>query len=353
MIRPVWGIVMVGMLGMVGCMNDQPAAIDDTAADGLNPSAGTNATRIPLTDSPTGLYYTFKRGLYNGSNAVPVRHDADGMVAARRIQPLDASGAPAANGRIVILSIGMSNATQEFCGKHSLGGVCNSWTLAGRAMADPQKSPAVVLVNGADGGQTASLWESPSAVNYPRLDTVLAAQGVTAKQVQVIWLKVVNIQPSVPLPSASADAYRLERSMGNILRTLKIVYPHLQQVFFMSRIYAGYTTTTNHPEPYAYESGFAAKWTIEAQIRQMLNGTVDPLAGNLDHRTVVPWIAWGPYLWANGTNPRGDGLTWIRSEFETDGFHPSQTGETKIGQYLFDFFTQSKYTSCWYHGTAC
>ena len=83
------------------------------------------------------------------------------------------------------------------------------------------------------------------------------------------------------------------------------------------------------------------------------SGTVDPIAGNLDHRTVAPWIAWGPYMWANGTKPRSDGLTWIRSEFEVDGFHPSTSGETKIGQILLDFFTLSRHTGCWYHGTAC
>lgn len=331
----------------LGCADNQPLE------PGFSGAGVTAATKVPLTDSPTGLYYTFKRGLYNGVNTMPARHDTDGIAAARRIQPLDSSGAPAANGKIVLLSIGMSSASQEFCGKHSTGGVCKSWTFAGRAMPDPQRSPAVVIVNGADGGQEARLWESPTAANYPRVQAQLSAQGVTPQQVQVIWLKVVNISPTVALPSTSADAFNLERSMGKILRALKVVYPNLQQVFLMSRIYGGYTTLSNNPEPYAYESGFAAKWVIEAQIRQMMNGTIDSESGDLNHGSVAPWIAWGPYLWASGTKARLDGLKWIRSEFEPDGFHPSQTGETKIGLHLFNFFTQSKFTSCWYRGTAC
>ena len=341
----VWAATIVLTLG---CTEDQ--SLDpDMSATGINAPP----QRIPLTDSPSGRYYTWKRGLYNGSNTMPARHDADGIAAARRIRPLDASGAPAANGKIVLLSIGMSSASQEFCGRHSTGGVCNSWTFAGRAMSDPNKSPAVVIVNGADGGQEASLWESPSAANYVRVEGELAAQGVTPQQVQAIWLKMVNISPTVALPSASADAFDLKRSFGNILRTLRVIYPNLQQVFFMSRIYGGYTTLSNNPEPYAYENGFAAKWTIEAQVRQMMNGTVDPVAGNLDHGSIAPWVAWGPYLWANGTRKRLDGLSWVRSEFEPDGFHPSQSGEAKIGQHLFNYFTQSRHTSCWYRGVSC
>lgn len=342
------GISAASIIFVLACAENQPLE------PGFSQTGIAAAlTKVPLTDTPTGLYYTFKRGLYNGGNTMPTRHDADGIAAARRIQRLDASGAPAANGKIVLLSIGMSSALQEFCGKHSTGGVCNSWTFGGRAIPDPQKLPAVIIVNGADGAQAASLWESPSAVNYTRVRGELAAQGATDQQVQAIWLKVVNISPTVALPSASADAYNLERSIGNILRTLKVVYPNLQQVFLMSRIYAGYTTLSNNPEPYAYESGFAVKWAIQAQIKQMMHGIVDPIAGNLDHGTVAPWIAWGPYLWANGTKPRQDGLTWIRSEFEPDGFHPSQSGETKVGLHLFNFFAQSKFTGCWYHGTAC
>jgi hypothetical protein len=100
-----------------------------------------------------------------------------------------------------------------------------------------------------------------------------------------------------------------------------------------------------NPEPYAYEYGFSVKWAIQSQVDQMRNGKVDPIAGDLDYKKgVAPWIAWGPYLWADGTVPRSDGLTWKPSEFQDDGTHPNKDGVNKVGHMLMDFFENSPYT---------
>jgi len=74
--------------------------------------------------------------------------------------------------------------------------------------------------------------------------------------------------------------------MGTIVRVLKTRYPNMKQVFFSSRIYGGYGGGLN-PEPEAYESGFAVKWLIQAQIRQMESGGVvqDARAGDLNLNT--------------------------------------------------------------------
>ena len=93
-----------------------------------------------------------------------------------------------------------------------------------------------------------------------------------------------------------------------------------------------------NPEPYAYESGFAAKWVIEAQIDQMRGGPPDPRAGDLDYATGPgTWIAWAAYLWADGPNPRSDGLTWQPGDLAADGTHPSASGRAKVGTLLHGF----------------
>ena len=306
----------------------------------------------PLTDMGGQTYLGFPGGLYqNGTNAPPADHASAGAARAAMVVPLDASGNAAASGKIVLLSIGMSNTTQEFC---SSGGLtpCASWSFVGQAAADASVNHAtLVLVNGARSGQTAATWDFPSDSNYDRVrDTDLANAGATERQVQVAWVKVANPGPAVSLPSASADAYTLETQMGNIVRALKTRYVNLQLVYFSSRIYAGYATSTLNPEPYAYESGLAVKWLVQAQIDQMRNGgtIVDARAGNLNIAIGAPWIAWGPYLWANGAMPRSDGLTWLAADLQSDGTHPSQSGQAKVGAQLLSFFKTAPTARGWF-----
>ena len=180
-----------------------------------------------------------------------------------------------------------------------------------RAAADPAVNhTTLAIVDGAAGGQTAGTWDEPTDANYDRVrDTRLTPRGLTEAQVQVAWVKVANSQPTSSLPASNSDAYRLVTQTGNILRALKSRYKNIRQVYLSSRISAAYASTTLNPEPYAYESGFAAKWVIEAQIQEMRAGRVDPLAGNIDYRGGgAPWVGWGAYLWADGANPRSDGL---------------------------------------------
>ena len=242
----------------------------------------------------------------------------------------------------------MSNTTQEFCSQSSAA-PCDSWTFTGQAEVDANVNQSTLtIVNGAIGGQSSSDWESPTNSNYDRIrDTRLAPRGLSEAQVQVVWLKTANPGPTRSLPGQDADAFKLVRQMGNIVRALKARYPNLTQVFISSRIYAGFASTTLNPEPYAYESGFAVKWVIEAQIDQMATGTVDPLAGDLDLGS-QPWLAWAAYLWAAGTTPRADGLTWVPDDFQSDGTHPGQAAEEKVGTRLLEFFKSSPYTETWF-----
>lgn len=306
----------------------------------------------PLSDLAGGSYLGFAGGLYPGSSTLPAGHRAGGLPLAQAVVPRDTTGAPAAGGSWVLMSIGMSNTTQEWCAT-LYDDPCTSWSFTGQASADPAvRHTGLRIVNGAKGKQSATTWLNTSDVNYIRIrDSVLTPLGLSEKQVQVIWLKVVDEFPATSLPSASADAFVLLGRLGQIVRTLKSRYPNLQLVFLSSRTYGGYSLGLINPEPYAFESGLAVKWLVAAQMAQMASGggAVDARAGNLNYTTgVAPWVGWGPYLWAHGSTPRQDGYSWPAGDSEPDGVHPSQAGETKVGSALLSFFKASPLAKCWF-----
>jgi hypothetical protein len=302
-------------------------------------------TFLPITDMGARTYLGFGGGLYpDAQNVMPQVHAVRGREASARIRPRTSTGTVSASGRYVLLSVGMSNTTQEFTSFQTVA--------AGDAQVNHS---TLTLIDGAAGGRTAEFWMSAASSDYDRVrDTRLIPAGLGEAQVQIVWLKVANPGPTVRLPAANADAFRLLEQMGAIVRALKVRYPNMQQVFVSSRIYAGFASTTLNPEPYAFESGLAVKWLIEAQITQMRDGTVHPRAGDLDSRTVAPWIAWGPYLWADGTTARSDGFTWTVADFATDGTHPSNAGRAKVAQQLVTFLKASEQSRCWFlAGQSC
>lgn len=337
--RACWLLV----LASVAC-----TSASSTAGPGTTTRPDT--TKVPLTDLATGTYRGFQGGLYpNGSSAMPEAHATLGATFARNIRPLNAVGQADANGKIVFLSVGMSNVTQEFCGAGPTA--CQSFSFVGQALADPAvERTRLVIVDGAQGGKVIPDWDQVTDATYTTVrDTRLAPLGVTEAQVQAVWLKQATPGPTTSLPAANADAYTITAGLGTLVRTLKVRYPNLQIVFLSSRIYAGYAQSgTLNPEPFAYETGFAVKWLIEAQIRQGASGAPDALAGDLRPGVAAAWLTWGPYLWANGTTPRSDGLTWLASDFAADNTHPNTGARQKVGAMLLSFMKTSPHASCWF-----
>lgn len=310
---------MTRALVTIAAMLLATAAVATVPAAAANCAATTTGS-VPLPALGRATYKGEQGGLYRGgTNEPPTAYAAAGRQAAAAIVARDATGAPSESGKAVLLSIGMSNTTQEFSRFVTI------------AKADAVRDAQVVVVDGAQGGQDARVWADPKARTWTLADDRLRAAGVTAAQVQAVWIKQAVAQPKGDFATSSGE---LERMLDAIVRNAAARYPNIAQVFLSSRTYAGYAITTLNPEPYAYESAFAVKRLVDRSVQSP------------DAR---PWIGWGPYLWADGATARADGLTWTCADVADDGVHPSAAGQAKVAQQLQAFFNGSEFTG-WYRG---
>lgn len=305
---------------------------------GLTPPAYGKACSItsigltPLTDLGAGQYLGHVGGLYpGGSNEVPAEHLDLGLDLAAGVEPLDALGSPDGGGVIGVISIGVSNTSREF----------------GRfieiASVDPGINPQIVFVNGAQGGQALEEWSvGPEAGPWSGLTVDVAGAGITPEQVQVAWVKLPSQDRGTPdVDEADAEVDQL----ANVIRIAKDKFPNLRLAYVSSRIYAGYAGGPRS-EPGAYQNGFAVRMLVERQIEGDPQLNADPDVGQVS----APWLAWGPYMWADGVVPRSDGLVWECDDFDEDGLHPASEGSDKAAELLMQHFSTHATTTGWFLG---
>ncbi len=332
-----------------------------------------NAT--PLIDlSPSKLYLNRFAGLlYASSNTPTGLQDAIARNGAAAIVPLNANGQPSRSGAIGVVAIGMSNWTGEICvgsnTKVSPARGCAPDTFMDqiqKAQAAGTINPALIIVDCAQAGQDANAWANPGSSAWATcLNRRLVSAGITAQQVEAVLWKDGDITPafhglsslaSLPgLACSSADTLGIdacyyEMKTGAAARLIYANFSSVRLLFLQSRTYGGYANlagSDENPEPYANEYGFATKWLIQAQNNQLNGGGIDPVAGDLSLQQ-APVMIWGPYLWASGTEPRSDGLVWLRSDFQSDGTHTTQSGWTKVSDMLMNFYTTSPYAAPWF-----
>ena len=290
----------------------------------------------PLTDMERDeKYHGFAGGLYpDGKNERPPAHEAAGLALAKQIRPLDADGKPIPEGKIVFLSVGMSNTSQAFTAFREV------------AKSEQDLNPRLVLVNGAQGGMTAAAIQDPDdnrrGTEYWKVvNNRLQAAGVTPAQVQAVWIKQADAGPSQGFPKY---AQTLHAELGKIVQILPRRFPNVKLVYISNRTYAGWAKTRLNPEPYAFESGFAVKWLIEQQLMGDAALNYDPAKGPVK----APWVSWGPNLWANGSTPRADGFRYAESDFAQDGTHESRSGQQKVAGLLLQFFKTDTTTRAWF-----
>lgn len=286
----------------------------------------------PLTEmTAEDRYKGEDGGLYgSGRNELPESLSAAAEKVTAKIKPLDAAGNPADDGKIGLVSISMSNATQEFSRFKKL------------AAADAQKSPLVSVVDCAQGGQTMARWADPKAACWTEADRRLKSADVSREQVQIAWVKLANAGPNGELDK---HGKQLERDTRIVLANLNKRFPNLRIAYLGSRIYGGWADGRLNPEPYAYEGAFVVRWLIQSQMKADARLNYDSDRGEVES----PLLLWGPYFWADGTTPRkSDGLVWERTDLGSDGTHPSDSGRQKVAEQLLNFFKTDAHARTWF-----
>ncbi|MCX6634544.1 MAG: hypothetical protein NT090_05585, partial [Acidobacteria bacterium] len=291
---------------------------------------------IALTDLEKGAYRGEQGGLYpGGENVPPPAHLEAGLKMAAQVTPLDREGKPSPDGKIVLMSVGVSNTTMEF------------QTFRQLAAAGKELNPQLVLVDGAQPGQAAEQAANPQSQYWRVADQRMDSAGVTNAQVQALWIKETYplYDGQLPFPG---EAKKLQGWLAGILHTAQARFPNLKLAYLSSRIYAGYALSAANPEPFAFEFGFSNKWVIAEQIAGKPELNYDPAKGPVR----APWIAWGPYLWADGVKGRNDGLVWLREDLGQDGMHPSNAGREKVARLLLQFLKTDPTARPWFVAAA-
>jgi Putative Ig domain/Transmembrane protein 131-like N-terminal/Abnormal spindle-like microcephaly-assoc'd, ASPM-SPD-2-Hydin len=309
--------------------NATPANCNDISFD----IVGTSSLEVPITDLGTGTYFGQEGGLYpNGSNVPPASHQNDGIGFGQGIQPLDSNGNPDPNGKYAMISLGPSSTLYEFK------------QFIQMADADPAKNSHLVIIQGAQGGETLTPLTASNSAFWPTIfNYFLPQEGVTPQQVVVAWIEELDAGMSGTFPG---DITTVQAQLETLAQLLIQQFPNLKLAYFSSRIYGGYSNgiNTTNPEPYSYDDGYAVKLAIQDQINGDPNLNYNPANGPV----LAPWMGWAAYYWANGMVPRSDGLVWTCQDLLKDGLHPSPAGSLKVAGYLLDFFKSDPTATPWF-----
>lgn len=237
-------------------------------------------------------------------------------------------GVTPVDGRIGVVCVGMSNATQE----------CSHYIGALRTRFAGRVNPQVTVVDCAVGGHAIERWIDPA--DDARLWTAcvqekIPAAGLRVDQVRVVYHKAANQLPyadGATYPTPGSDYFTFIDHLGVFAGRVRGFLPAVQAVYTSSRSYGGFTDRAERGEPRSFEEGMALNaWLAEHPV-------VDGV-----------WHGWGPYLWAPpcaSGETNGGGICYDRADFQADGIHPAQGAREKIAGLIDARFREH----AWYPG---
>ncbi len=269
-------------------------------------------------------------GLYpGGTNRCPEEHLKAGRKLAKSLVPLAADGTPDPAGLLAFAAIGFSFTNQVFD------------TFMDLAADDPEFEPSVQLVNATWRARDLEDLRDPANDYWTTLlPQQLAAAGVTAEQIQVVWVMEGARDQPADFPD---HVDLLADDWSALITNLRANLPNVQLAFLSPVHWQGYAWFAPHAEPYYFEQGFAVREVIARQLAGAPELAYDPAGG----AAPAPWLAWGPYFWTDGDARRSDGLSLACTDYNWDGAHLSDSGRAKLAARLLHFVKGHRACAPW------
>jgi hypothetical protein len=293
------------------------------------------STLVPLNSLGSEKYDGFVGGLYpNGKNEPSKQIAADLKRASLQIRPLDAAGNSSTAGKIVVAGIGASVCRQIFAQLEKVPSTVD-------------RSPPVVFVNCALGGQDVNKIADSSERYWTAAKATLANRDLTPAQVQVVWYQSDELRDS--RDDFPGRPQRLKESLAQQMQLIKQHFPNARICYHSARHTTAFMPDgegkSKHAEPRPYHVGWAVKWLLEEQADGRADLAFDGPAAK------APLVAWSTYFWTAGDKPRSDGYRWTPEDVVKDGVHLSSAAQARVADELLAFFATDPYAKMWYLAT--
>ena len=293
---------------------------DDLLTENESLIAEKNVGNKPINNPTLFSYYGHQSGLFSWGNALIANtYKINYLSANLAIKSLDAAGNSAVNGKIGILEIGGSNPAIIFNG------------LQTNQLNDPGFGSKLTFVNAGMNAMDLSDILKPTTDYWNNVQTLLTQNGLTTKQVEVIFCIEDNLKNT---DITFTRATSLQTDYVALLSLVRTKYPNCKLFLVGDRGYTGYTTDPQHKEPIGYLNG----WGVKLFVEQYSDGLLP----------VYPAVDWLDYYWANGETARFDGLTYSKSDYRAGYIHFTDAKAEELGVATHARLKADVGTSYWY-----
>lgn len=266
-------------------------------------------------------------GLYTGSrNSPELSQKILIQKQLQLIKPLDSRGVDNSEGKIGFVFIGDSYTAGEFK------------FFSDFVEGNSSTNQSLVLVDATQNNLNAGHWDK-SLYAWDILSQEVAEAGITANQVQVLW---INLGFGSYSDNLDTDIKTQVDMIERVIKTALVKYPSVRVVYLSSPRYAGLSKDPNFQEPQSYEVAFAIREIINRQERGELSFRQDNSS-----LTSEPALLWGPYMWSNDTSGNGS-FSYKPERYAENGLILTIQGKQRYAVDLFDFWDSYEFSKSWF-----